>query len=53
MIEVCRFFFDDPWHFLGLTVLVIILSRWHFVYVDNTVLMGATKELLNNDEGTD
>ena len=54
MTNVLEFIFSDVWHFLGIVVMMLIISTWRFVNVDVTVIDSAgIKELKKNGDSYD
>ena len=54
LVAVLEFIFSDVWHFLGVVVMMLIISTWRFVNVDVTVIDSARiKELKKNGDSYD
>lgn len=49
MVQVLEFIFSDVWHFLGVLVLMALVSTWHLINVDVTVIAGKIKDLSEMD----
>lgn len=45
MVGILEFIFADPWRFLGVVVMMLIISTWRLVDVDVTLFGGSIKDL--------
>ena len=47
MREVLEYIFADPWHFVGVLVMLVIITMWHPVEVN---ILNGRIEQKNDDE---